>query len=270
MKAGWYKRKIGELCHLATGGTPSRSKPEYFEGGKIRWLVSGDIHRREITDCEGRITELGLQNSNARPLPVNSVIIALNGQGKTRGTVALLRAEATCNQSLVSINPINHSQLSSEFLYWNLHGRYEEIRRMTGDDGNERRGLNMPLIRNIVIPIPPIEEQRRIVAVLDEAFAAIDTATTNAEKNLANSRELFEAAFRERFDHIGNDWVTYTLPEIAENWDYLRRPVTKSDRIPGDIPYYGASGQVDSVGEHLFDDDLLLGSKPNQPLDSAM
>ena len=118
------------------------------------------------------------------------MIIALNGQGKTRGTVALLRVKATCNQSLVSLCPKSAGELLPEFLLWNLHGRYEEIRRITGDDGNERRGLNMPLIRNIEIPLPPLEEQRRIVAVLGEAFAAIGTATATAETNLANAREL--------------------------------------------------------------------------------
>jgi len=120
---------------------------------------------------------------------------------------------------------------------------------------------NMDAVLELEIPLPPLEEQRRIVAVLDEAFAAIAGATANAEKNLANARELFEAAFRDRFDHVGNGWKSYRLPEIAENWDYKRKPVTKSDRIAGDVPYYGASGQVDSVRDHLFDDELLLISE---------
>ena len=149
---GWQIKSLGETCTLATGGTPSRAKPEYFENGTIKWLVSGDIHQKEIYNCNGKISELGLQNSNARYLPENSVMIALNGQGKTRGSVSLLRTKATCNQSLVSICPNNTSELIPEFLYVNLHGRYEEIRKMTGDDGNDRRGLNMPLIRSIKIP----------------------------------------------------------------------------------------------------------------------
>ena len=114
MKNGWQTKKIGEVCRLMTGGTPSRTKPQYF-GGDIKWLVSGDIHQGEIFDCEGRITEAGMKNSNAKPLPVNSVLIALNGQGKTRGTVALLRTPATCNQSLVSIYPNEPDKLLPEF-----------------------------------------------------------------------------------------------------------------------------------------------------------
>jgi len=86
-------------------GTPSRAKREYFEEGKIRWLVSGDVNMGEIYECNGRITELGMSNSSAKYLPVNSIVMALNGQGKTRGTVAMLHIKATCNQSLVSIYP---------------------------------------------------------------------------------------------------------------------------------------------------------------------
>ena len=110
MREGWSVKKIGDVCDLMTGGTPSKSKKGYFEGGDIRWLVSGDINKKIIKDCNGRITQLGLENSSAKYLPVNSVMIALNGQGKTRGTVALLKTKATCNQSLVSIHPKEHNR----------------------------------------------------------------------------------------------------------------------------------------------------------------
>jgi type I restriction enzyme S subunit len=68
MKEDWQIRKIGEVCDLMTGGTPPRSKAEYF-GGEVKWLVSGDIHQGEIFDCKGRITEAGMQASNAKQLP---------------------------------------------------------------------------------------------------------------------------------------------------------------------------------------------------------
>jgi type I restriction enzyme S subunit len=104
-----------------------------------------------------------MQSSNTKILPLNSVMIALNGQGKTRGTVAMLRTEATCNQSLVSIFPKDLKILIPEFIFYNLNMRYLEIRRITGDDGNDRRGLNMSIIRDIEIPLPPVEIQNNIV-----------------------------------------------------------------------------------------------------------
>lgn len=215
MKKEWKIKKIGVVCSLMTGGTPSKTKPEYF-GGEIRWLVSGDIHQREIFDCEGRITVEGMRNSNAKLLPVNSVMIALNGQGKTRGTVALLRTPATCNQSLVSIFPKDSEKLLPEYLFSNLHGRYQEIRQMTGDSGNDRRGLNMEIIRNIEIPLPTLPIQQRIVAILDEAFSAIDKARENVERNLQNARELFESYLQSIFANPGEEWEHKRLGDICE------------------------------------------------------
>lgn len=261
MKEGWEIKKIGEVCDLMTGGTPSRSKKEYFEGGKIKWLVSGDIHQKDIYDCEGRITIEGLENSNAKYLPINSVIIALNGQGKTRGTVAMLRTKATCNQSLVSIAPKPNVDILPEFIFCNLNGRYDEIRKITGDSGNDRRGLNMPLIRNIDIPLPPLPEQKRIVAILDKAFDAIDKAKANVERNLENVKELWESYLQEIFEKKGEGWNKKQLGEICDNLDSRRIPITKSKRSKGDIPYYGASGIVDYVEDFIFDDDLLLVSE---------
>ena len=201
-----------------TGGTPDRTKPEYF-GGDIKWLVSGDIHRQHIFDCEGRITELGMRNSNARILPANSVIIALNGQGKTRGTVAMLRTQATCNQSLVSIVPKNPRALFADFIYHSLRGRYEEINRITGDAGNERRGLNMRIIRSIEIPIPPLEEQRRIVAVLDEAFKDLDRARACGDANLEDFDNLGQSILRRAFAGElteNTNKIGWTIEELSE------------------------------------------------------
>jgi type I restriction enzyme S subunit len=86
LPSGWVRSTINESCDLRTGATPDRSRSEYF-GGDIRWLVSGDINRVEIRECEGRISQLGLDKSNCKILPPDSVLMALNGQGKTRATV---------------------------------------------------------------------------------------------------------------------------------------------------------------------------------------
>ena len=225
----WATKKIGDVCEVITGGTPSKAKPEYFEGGRIKWLVSGDIHRKEITKCSGRITRLGLENSNAKYLPVNSVMMALNGQGKTRGTVALLRTKATCNQSMVSIYPKDPTRLLPEYVYANLHGRYQEIRRITGDDGNDRRGLNMTLVRNIEIPIAPIKQQERIVAILDEAFAAIATATAITGKNFANALELFQSILDHRTADSADGWRTKELQQDVRFIDYRGRTPRKTE-----------------------------------------
>jgi len=168
----WDMVELGEISTLKTGGTPKSTKKEYYENGTIPWLVSGDIHTEEIFDCEGRITQEGLDSSNAKLLPKDSVMIALNGQGKTRGTVALLRFEATCNQSLVSILPSDEKTLLVEYLFVCLSGMYKAIRNLTGD--NQRSGLNMPIIRGIKIPLAPISIQKEIVQKIEAERKVIE------------------------------------------------------------------------------------------------
>jgi len=189
----WEELTIGDVCDLMTGGTPSRKVPEYFDNGDIKWLVSGDINQKEIFDCDGRITEEGFNNSSVKFLPKNSVLIALNGQGKTRGTVAILRTKATCNQSLVSIFPKPGVNLNTKYLYYFLEGMYDKIRRITGDSGNDRRGLNMPLIRNITILLPPLKEQENIIAKLDTTINELYIANRALDKVTKNYQALKSA-----------------------------------------------------------------------------
>jgi type I restriction enzyme S subunit len=271
MKEGWKIKRIGDVCSLMTGGTPSKTKSEHFGCG-FKWLVSGDIHQGEIFDCEGRITEAGMKNSNAKLLPVNSVMIALNGQGKTRGTVALLRTQATCNQSLVCIHPNDPEKLLPEYLYANLLGRYQEIRQMTGDSGNDRRGLNMDLIRSIEIPIAPPEEQRLIVRILDEAFAGIATAKANAETNLQNARAIFECHLNSVFTQRGEGWVERRLGDLSRiNYGYtesasaektgphfLRITDIKDNRVDWATVPYCPIDVVDLPKFKLADNDIVF------------
>jgi len=174
MTHDWPLVEIGEVCDLMTGGTPKSNVKEYYKDGAIKWLVSGDINKREIFDCEGRITEMGMKSSNTKLLPINSVLIALNGQGKTRGMVAMLRTIATCNQSLVSINPKDKSVLLPEYLFYMLKGKYREIRNLTGDE--QRSGLNMPIIKKIKFPLPPIAMQEQFINELEGYQKVIDGA----------------------------------------------------------------------------------------------
>ncbi|MCX6162183.1 MAG: restriction endonuclease subunit S, partial [Ignavibacteriae bacterium] len=168
----WEMVELGEVSSLMTGGTPTSTVKDYYEGGNINWIVSGDVHKGEIFECENKITEAGMKNSNAKYLPVNSVLIALNGQGKTRGTVAILKCIATCNQSIVSILPNDTKQLIPEFLYYQMKGLYQVIRNITGD--KERSGLNMPIIRSIKLYLPPIDEQKSIVKAIDEELHIVE------------------------------------------------------------------------------------------------
>lgn len=126
--------------------------------------------------------------------------------------------------------------------------------------GANINNLRFDDLAGLALPLPSLDEQKRIVAVLDQAFAALDRARANAEANLAASTKLPDAWLQRLFENSTN-WPKLDLEDVCENLDRLRVPITKKDREPGDIPYYGASGVVDHVQGYLFDEDLLLVSE---------
>ncbi|WP_454190314.1 restriction endonuclease subunit S [Paenibacillus sp. Marseille-Q7038] len=177
----WEVKQVGDIAKIKTGGTPSKSNKEYWENGSVRWMSSGEVNLRRIYEVEGRITNLGLNNSNTTILPTKTIMMAMNGQGKTRGTVAILEIETTCNQSLAGILP--SEKYYSEFLFYYLESQYERIRNINGEG---RAGLNLRLINEFLIVLPSIEEQQKIASI----FSAVDEQIENYEQEKQEYLEL--------------------------------------------------------------------------------
>ena len=152
-------------------------------------------------------------------------------------------------------------EFDQDYLYYFLSSTdaYRQFDQLAA--GSTVRNLNIESAKKVRVPLPPLSEQRRIVAILEEASEGIDTAIANAEKNLANARELFDSYVISVFAQRGRDWCEKKLGDICENLDSRRIPITKSERIKGDVPYYGASGIVDHVSGHIFDENVLLISE---------
>jgi len=245
LRTKWPTVSLGEICTFMTGGTPTSTVAEYYENGTVPWLVSGDIHGFEIWQCEKRITPKAVENSNARVLPRDSVLIALNGQGKTRGTVALLRMEgATCNQSLVAITPANPPRAISEFIFWTLRSMYSDIRALTGD--NERSGLNIPILKSIQIPLPPLDVQKEIVAEIEGYQKVIN----GARAVLDNYRPHIP---------IHPDWPLVELAEIIEDKPkngYSGRPVDRATGTKVLTLTATTSGKLDPTKFKYLDEDI--------------
>lgn len=178
LKEGWVVKKIGSFTDATAGGTPSTLVDEYW-GGDIKWMSSGELNKKRVYDVLGRITEEGLKNSATKIITTKCVLIGLAGQGKTRGTVAMNFVELCTNQSIAAIFPC--TTVSTEFLYFNLDVRYEELRNLSTGDGG-RGGLNLRIIKNLDVWMPKkLEEQLRIATVLsdmDTEIAALETKLT--------------------------------------------------------------------------------------------
>lgn len=168
----WEVKKLGDLTSLTAGGTPSTKVEEYWTPQEVPWLSSGEVNKKIVFDTDSMISEEGLNNSAAKLVPKNSVLMGLAGQGKTRGTVAITEIELTTNQSVASILP--SEDLDMYFIYHNLDLRYEEIRGMSTGVGG-RGGLNLAILRSIKIAIPPLEEQKQIAEILSTVDQKLDT-----------------------------------------------------------------------------------------------
>ena len=154
----WEQRELGENCEITTGGTPTTSNSDYWNPKEIPWLSSGEVHKKRISATDDKISRLGLENSSARWVKPCSVLVALAGQGKTRGTVAINEIALTTNQSIAAIYPEEHD---AEFLFQNLESRYEELRAISSADGS-RGGLNKHLLSAVTIPYAETREQQKI------------------------------------------------------------------------------------------------------------
>lgn len=164
-------KKISEFAELRAGATPSTLKKEYWEQGTIPWMSSGEVNQGKVSHTEKYITEKGYKNSSTKMLPINTVVIALAGQGKTRGTVAITKIPLCTNQSLCGI--CTDESVDSTYLYYYLKSRYQNLRDISNGDGT-RGGLNLKMIGEYKVPVPSLEIQKRIVNVLDN-FESICT-----------------------------------------------------------------------------------------------
>ena len=209
----WIIKKISDFTDATSGGTPSTFIKEYWNGD-IRWMNSGELNLKKVFDVEGRITELGLKKSATKLIPKKCILIGLAGQGKTRGTVAMNYVELCINQSIGAILP--NESFDPEYLYYNLDSRYKELRKIsTGGEG--RGGLNLTLIRNISIPLPPtVKEQSIIKKILQDLDHLLDSLETliQKKKNIKQGAMQELLTGKRRLDGFSGEWETKRLGEL--------------------------------------------------------
>ena len=159
-------KKVGDFAECFAGATPSTKISSYWDNGNIPWMSSGEVHKTRVQDTDAKITQQGYDGCSTKMVPIHSIVIALAGQGKTRGTVAINDIELCTNQSLCAIVP--NEEVNYEYLFHNLRGRYKELRSMSGDvDG--RGGLNLKHIQSIKVIVPPMSEQMKFVSIARQA-----------------------------------------------------------------------------------------------------
>jgi type I restriction enzyme S subunit len=190
---GWPTKPIGEVLKVATGGTPSRNNATFWNGN-IPWVKTGEVNYYVIESTEERITAEGLKGSATKLCPKKSVLVALYGQGPTRGRVGMLGIEAAVNQACAAIYP--NDDFDPWFVYYYLSGKYHSLRAMA--QGAAQPNLNLAMIKGFAIPTPTLEEQKAAVA----SVAAVAKAKAEILQRRERTAEMKHKVREEAISHV--------------------------------------------------------------------
>lgn len=191
--------KIGEVFKTSSGGTPLRSKLEYYKNGNIPWLKSGEVAQGYIYHAKELISDEGLKNSSAKLFPINSVLVAM--YGATAGQVGILKFEATTNQAVCAIYP--NEKVIPDYLYWILKQQTQAFVDLSGGGGQPN--ISQQIIKDFEIPLPPLNIQQEIVAEIEGYQKIID----GAKQVVKNYKSTFS---------INPDWEVVGLGEVCEDF----------------------------------------------------
>ena len=196
------KLKIGEYVTTSSGSTPSRGNKRYWESGEIPWVKTGEIAFKPIVQVQEHITELALEECSIKLLPENTVLIAMYGQGKTRGQSAILKVPATINQACFAIHP--NDTWHPEFLQIWLQYSYQELRSMSDNRGGNQANLNGTLLNSLEVPAPPITQQKELAVKISGALHEVNIMKENWNKKKVEINNLPNRILTEAFKNNEN------------------------------------------------------------------
>lgn len=208
---GWISRPLEQIAKISSGGTPSRANAAFW-GGNIPWVTTAEVNSSLICDTKEKITQLGLENSSAKLYQPGTILLAMYGQGKTRGQVAMLGIQAATNQACAAI--VLKQNFDRDFYFYYLQSRYESLRELSNSGSQEN--LSAGLIKEITVPIPPPIEQARIAEVLatwDKAMATVERLLKNSQyQKKALTQQLLTG--KKRLHGFQREWENFRLEQI--------------------------------------------------------
>jgi len=228
MNQAWPTKRLADVCQILGGATPSKKNPKFY-GGDIPWATVGDMNVEIITTTEEYITKDAVADCSTNVIPSGSIVMATRvGLGK----VCVLGQDTAINQDLKGLTPKNTKELTSRWLFWWLKSKASDIKK--AGTGATVQGVKMTFVQELEIPLPPLAEQKRIVALLDEAFAGIDAAKKMADSKIADAKALFESHLQGAFDQYSKSSGERLLEDLlvkTETVDPTRRPNVEFDYI---------------------------------------
>ena len=191
----WRWVKVGELFSVYVGATPNRKNRSYWNGA-INWIASSEVRFAPINKTNETITLEGLSNASTEIHPIGTVMLAMIGEGKTRGQAAITHIETCHNQNTAAIR-VSESKIPPEYVYSYLLYRYEDTRRV--GSGNNQKALNKERVSNLPIPLPSLDEQAVVVQELKKLLSAIEQLDREICNQLASASALRQSILKKAF-----------------------------------------------------------------------
>ena len=214
----WLETKIGSIAKVTSGGTPSRENIKYWNGS-IPWVTTSEIKDCTITKCNQSITPLGLKNSSAKIFPKGTMLIAMYGQGQTRGRSAVLGVEAATNQACAAL--LMNDSTQPYFVFYNINKRYAELRDLAND--GSQKNLSGGLISSLNIFIPQLPEQQKIASFLSSVDKKIDLLRQKKSELELYKKGLMQKIFSQKIrfkTDDGSDFPDWEEVALGDVLDY--------------------------------------------------
>lgn len=248
----WEVLKLGDIATLSSGGTPSRKISKYWNG-TIPWITTALLNFNVIKVAEEHITSEGLEDSSAKLLPENTLLMAMYGQGKTRGKIAILGIEAATNQACAAIK-LNH-EVDNIYIFQSLSSQYRGIRELSNAGGQEN--LSASLIKEINVSIPLLNEQTKI----GQYFQQLDTLITQHQQKHDKLLQLKKSLLEKMFPKQGANEPAIRFKGFSGAWEEKELGSDIADIVGGGTPstqikeFWG--GSIDwysptEIGENVY------------------
>jgi type I restriction enzyme, S subunit len=254
----WKLKRIDKVANVTSGGTPARQNAAYWNGN-IPWITTTQIDFNLITTAHESITQAGIDNSAARIYETGALLMAMYGQGKTRGKVARLGIRAAINQACAAISIFG--KVDDKYLFFNLASRYDEIRNLS-NIGNQEN-LNIGIIEAINIPLPPTLTEQQAIA---EALSEVDAQITALDDAIAKKRDIKQGAMQrlltgeERLPGFDGAWEENRLGcQLTIKHGKSQHGIADSNGI---YPILATGGEIGKTNTPLYSEpSVLIGRK---------
>lgn len=258
---GEYKMfSVGDFATCYAGATPNTQNKTYWENGTIPWLSSGEVNKKRIFNTDNYITQKGYDSCSTKLIPPHTIVMALAGQGKTRGNVAITEIQLCTNQSLAAM--ITNASVDAEYLLYYFETQYDNLRAISSGDGT-RGGLNLQIIREYKVTLPTLQEQRKVACFL----SALD-------QRIRKQRQLIDALNSYKRGVIndiivrlsGYEWETLKNLTIDNSIQLKRGNVIPKYKKTEEFvyPVYSSSTHNDGLlgyfNSYMFDEELITWS----------